>query len=252
MALFIGTAGWALTKADSTLFSGTGTALERYAQVLRGTEINSTFKHIHRPTTFARWAASVPDNFRFAVKLPKVITHDERLAGTSDLLATFLDSIASLGEKLGPMLVQLPPSLALDRIIAERFFSQMRQRVSGPIVCEARHQSWFTADAGLMMQDLGVSRVAADPSPVGDAGAPSTVGPLYLRLHGSPRVYYSSYEDVTLDAFASMIRASQRQDVWCVFDNTASSAAIGDALRLRQRLCLDSEITSTKLLLPPL
>src|SRR3954467_1903892 len=89
-------------------------------------EINSTFHRSHRPQTMVRWATAVRDQFRFAVKLPKVITHDLRLVGTAHLLEIFLEETRDLGSKTGPFLLQLPPSLAYDHSIARTFFELLR------------------------------------------------------------------------------------------------------------------------------
>ncbi|MEI9888899.1 MAG: DUF72 domain-containing protein [Rhizomicrobium sp.] len=97
------------------------------------------------PATYARWAASVPADFRFAVKMPKAITHERRLADADDLLARFLGEAGELGGRLGALLVQLPPSLAFNEGIAGAFFAALRARFDGAVVCEPRHASWFTA-----------------------------------------------------------------------------------------------------------
>src|SRR6476620_10048100 len=96
--LFIGTAGWSLPRADQPRFPDSGTHLERYARVLRGAEINASFYRSLRPALYARWAAAVPDDFRFAVKIPKSVTHEQRLLDCEELLAGFLDEVAALGE----------------------------------------------------------------------------------------------------------------------------------------------------------
>src|SRR4051812_37700427 len=108
--VYIGTAGWTIPRPVAERFPAEGSSLERYAHVLSGSEINSTFKHEHRTSTYARWAATTPPGFRFAVKLPHGITHARRLVGSVDLLERFLGDIAALGDRLGPLLVQLPAS----------------------------------------------------------------------------------------------------------------------------------------------
>ncbi|HEX2615928.1 MAG TPA: DUF72 domain-containing protein, partial [Flavobacteriales bacterium] len=107
----IGVAGWALGKAVKGLFPEEGTHLARYAQVFNAVEINSTFYRMPRAGTLERWAASTPPDFRFAVKMPKAITHERRLAGAGRELMHFLEALEALGERCGPVLVQLPPSL---------------------------------------------------------------------------------------------------------------------------------------------
>ena len=96
--------------------------------------------------------ASVPDDFRFSVKLPRAITHQQRLAGDAGLLDEFLAQAASLGEKLGCLLVQLPSSLAFDAALVRDFLQRLRGRHSGPVALEPHHASWFTAPADPLLQ----------------------------------------------------------------------------------------------------
>src|SRR5690606_32165468 len=113
--------------------------LARFARRFPVAEINSTFYRPHLPRTFERWAAAVPDAFRFSVKMPRTITHESRLRGVGDALSEFLDSLAALGPRLGGVLVQLPPSLAFDARVAGTFFAMLRRRTSVPLACEPRH-----------------------------------------------------------------------------------------------------------------
>src|SRR4051812_3495039 len=111
MSMRVGTAGWSIPSGSADAFPAEGSHLERYAAGLSAAEINSSFYRPHRRATYAKWAAAVPPDFRFSVKLPKTITHDSRLMDCSALIARFGEEIGGLGEKLGPVLVQLPPSL---------------------------------------------------------------------------------------------------------------------------------------------
>ena len=106
----VGTAGWAIPTAVANRFPKTGTALSRYAERFNAVEINSTFRRLHRRSTFETWAASVPAGFKFAIKLRKTITHDLKLLGAQGELEAFAAETSALGARLGPLLVQLPPS----------------------------------------------------------------------------------------------------------------------------------------------
>src|SRR5476651_1777851 len=105
----IGTAGWSIPAQYKDEFPGAGTHLERYGARLKAVEINSSFYRSHQRKTYERWATSVPEDFRFAVKLPRSITQNQRLKDCDDLLTRFVEGSAGLGAKLGVMLVQLPP-----------------------------------------------------------------------------------------------------------------------------------------------
>lgn len=236
--IVVGTAGWSVPRPFAPRLPLEGSQLERYASVFDGAEINSSFHRAHASSTYARWAVSTPPGFRFAVKVPKLITHEQALRQSQAALRRFLDETGGLGEKRGPLLVQLPPSLAFDLRVAERFFGGARDQYGGPLVCEPRHATWFTAAASAVFERHRVARVAADPARVPDAAVPGGWGGLtYVRLHGSPRTYWSRYDEAFVDALASrLVAASAGGEVWCVFDNTAGGAAIENAWELRQRL----------------
>lgn len=226
----IATAAWSIPKTVAARFPQEGSGLARYAAVFPGVEVNSTFYRRHRQDTFARWAGSVPDDFRFALKMPREITHAKRLAGISGLFAEFLGDIAPLGEKRGPLLCQLPPSLAFDARVAGEAFAAMRDAHAGPIVIEPRHASWTGETARELLRRFRIDRVLADPPLIWhDADFPTVS---YIRLHGKPKVYYSSYDGREIDAFLEKLAP----DGWCVFDNTASGAAIENALTALERL----------------
>ncbi|WP_428425363.1 DUF72 domain-containing protein [Pararhizobium sp.] len=223
----IATAAWSIPKAVASRFPQEGSGLARYAAVFNGVEINSTFYRRHRATTFERWASAVPDNFRFAVKLPGEITHTRRLKNVGGAFRVFLGDISPLDGKLGPLLCQLPPSLTFDERDAETAFETMRTAHQGPIVLEARHKSWADDRAFAVLKRFSISRVLADPAPVWQvADFPLPIE--YVRLHGTPKLYYSSYSDEELRSFRGVLGPGS----WCVFDNTTSGAAAQNALRM--------------------
>ena len=197
------------------------------------------FYRPHQPATYARWAASVPSYFRFSAKVPKAITHEQRLAAADIMLNVFLSEVTCLGSKLGCLLVQLPPSLTYDQPIAEEFFVDLRAQYSGPVVLEPRHPSWFTPAVSARLTAYHVGQVAADPACVPAAAEPAGWPELvYVRLHGSPKIYYSTYDEAYLDRLARRLRelATRANEVWCIFDNTALFAATPNALGLITRL----------------
>ncbi len=176
----------------------------------------------------------MPDHFRFAVKMPKSLTHEQCLEDTGAGLTRFLGEIRGLGKKLGCVLVQLPPGLAYEPRTVESFFARLRARHRGAIVCEPRHPTWFTGAADRRLEAHGIGRVAADPS-CGDGGdlAAGSDRVAYFRLHGSPVMYHSSYRDADLAQLATRMGSlANRAPVWCVFDNTARGAATLNALDL--------------------
>jgi uncharacterized protein YecE (DUF72 family) len=239
LSIYIGIAAWAVPKEYTHLFPGVGSHLERYAQVFPAVEINTSFYKPHRPATYARWALSVPQDFRFAVKIPREITHIRRLSNTSELLDKFFSEAGALGDKLGPLLIQLPPSLRFSSSTAGEFFTDIRRQFTGGVVCEPRHPSWFIPEAEQMLAQYQIARAAADPAVLPEASLPGGWGGLvYYRLHGSPQMYYSSYSEQDLDTLAgNLLQLSQGESqVWCILDNTAQGAAIANGLYLLERL----------------
>jgi uncharacterized protein YecE (DUF72 family) len=232
--MVIGTAGWSIPRDCADVFAGDGTHLQRYGRRLAGVEINSSFYRAHTPAVYAKWAASTPSYFRFAVKLPKAITHERRLAGARAPLEQFLDETSGLGEKRGPILIQLPPSFAFDARLAGRFFTLVRARYDGPIVCEPRHVTWASAAADALLVRHHVARVGADPPPFAEAATPGGwPGLVYYRLHGSPRTYWSRYDSARLATWADALRSCPPAvETWCIFDNTASGSALPNAVEL--------------------
>lgn len=234
--VYIGTAGWSISSAAASQFPPDGSHLQRYAQVLHCVEINTSFYRSHQSATYARWAASVPGHFRFSVKLPRRITHELRLRNCTVELNRFAAEVMHLGNKLGCVLVQLPPSLRFEADAAAAFFSALRQRFDGMLACEARHPSWFDAAATELLRASHITRVRADP-PAGQPGPHvPTTDIAYFRLHGSPTIYYSDYPADYLAALAAELRTSARADSWCIFDNTAAGAALLNALNLKRQL----------------
>ena len=217
-------------------FPGGGTHLERYARVFSATEINSSFYRAHLRSTYARWAAGVHEDFRFSVKMPQTITHEHRLLGATVALDAFLDQIAALGSRLGCILVQMPPSLEFEFDVAHSFLVALRERYDGAVAVEPRHATWFAPASTSLLRRHRCTRVAADPARVPAAarvGASKEVE--YWRLHGSPRIYAASYDEVYLRRLATkLVRAKQSGKVpWCIFDNTMFGSAAANGLMLQ-------------------
>ena len=242
-SLFAGTAGWSIPKQHAAKFPTIGTHLERYAKMFNCVEINSSFYRPHRPSTWARWASSVPPNFRFSVKVPRGITHESGLVCPNEQLRAFLEPITALRVRLGPLLIQLPPKQAFEEPIASRFLESFRAEFpSGPIVLEPRHPSWFAPGVSATLERLRISRVAADPATVDEGRVPGgDLSVAYFRLHGSPRTYYSSYDEASLDRIAQAIQGLPSSRVYCIFDNTALGHATGNALEIARRARLTAQ-----------
>ncbi len=242
----IGTAGWSIPLDAAPSFPGQGHHLARYARILGCAEINSSFYRSHRVEVYQRWADQTPQDFRFAVKVPRTITHDGRLRRAREPLLRFLAEVAGLGDRLAVLLVQLPPSFAFEVRPTRRFFALLRELFEGAVVCEPRHPSWFTPAADRALFACGVGRAAADPAccpPAREPGGWLGVegdgrgAVIYYRWHGSPRMYWSRYDLAWVQARADKVEQwPVGADCWCIFDNTGGGGAIWNALELRARL----------------
>jgi uncharacterized protein YecE (DUF72 family) len=233
LRLYIGCAGWSILGRHAAHFPREGSHLQRYAAVFDGVEINSSFYRPHQAKTYAAWAAAVPARFRFAVKMPRAFSHDARLDVPAKALREFLGPVGELGDRLGPLLLQLPASVPFARADALRFLDRLRREHRGAVVLEARHASWFHGAVLRALRERGIASVAADPARVPRAAVPAADhGVEYARLHGSPRMYYDSYG---VPALSRLVRRARKPDPrvrerWLMFDNTAHGHAIADAL----------------------
>src|SRR3954468_23070327 len=153
--IFIGSAGWSIPRNHADDFPRPGSHLQRYSQRFNSAEINSCFHREHKPETYAKWAAAVPDYFRFSVKAPKTVTHIGKLSiGARETLERFLQQTSYLGSKRGPVLLQVPPKLHFNPIDARNFFRMFREVYEAAAAFEPRHSSWFTRDAAELLSEF--------------------------------------------------------------------------------------------------
>ncbi|MGH3444439.1 MAG: DUF72 domain-containing protein [Nocardioidaceae bacterium] len=239
----------------------------RYAaERLSAIEINGSFYSLQRPTSYAAWRDQTPDDYVFAVKGGRYITHLKRLGGVEAALANFFASgVLGLGAKLGPVLWQLPQNLAFDAARLEGFFGLLPHTTTEAAILAAAHDDKVPEDRALTSTDVDrplyhalefrsetfcddrayelmrrhdIACVLADTAGRWPKVDVST-GPIrYARLHGDAELYASGYSDDALDEWATTLRgwAANGQDVFVFFDNDAKGHAPHDALRLIERL----------------
>ncbi len=240
--------------------------LEYAAERLDSIEINGSFYSLQRPISWAGWRDRTPDDFVFAVKGGRFITHLKRLADVDVPMANFFASgPLLLAAKLGPFLWQLPANLPHDTDRLHRFLSLLpattsaaaelagrhddrvgddaaawRPAVDAPLrhALEARHPSFVTEDVLSQLAQHGVAAVVADSGGRFPAVATVTSDFVYVRLHGPEELYSSGYDDQGLDRWAVRVAewADSGHDVFVYFDNDAKGYAPFDAMRLRERL----------------
>jgi len=241
--IYVGTAAWSNPPAERRRRIDGASHLEHYGGRFSAVEINSSFYRSHRRTTYQNWQEATPARFRFSVKMPRTVTHECALRNCRAEVKQFLGEIAGLGHKLRVILVQTPASLAFEAAVASRFFAALSSSKTYKIACEPRHPSWWTARADALLRRQGVARVAADPARSPEAATPGGAKRLvYYRLHGSPRMYYSSYSAEYLRTLATTLTqpSSETREAWCIFDNTARHASWDNARLLGRLVGADS------------
>ena len=238
--LRVGTSGWSYPHWRGVLYppeAKPADYLAHYARIFRTVELNSSFYHMPRPETFRKQAAQTPDGFLFAVKAHRSITHELRLRSAETRWEEFVSSAAQLGQKLGPILLQLPPSFRADLALLEEFLAAHAAdpgRRPLRLAFEFRHGSWFESEAVERLLEAGAAPVIADSSRYPRAPLAPQGAFVYLRFHGPEAMFSSSYSDDQLREWAGHIRGwlGEGRDVYAYFNNDAAGCAVRNALRL--------------------
>jgi uncharacterized protein YecE (DUF72 family) len=243
--LFVGTSGW---DYDWEEFYPqdlpTRGRLAFYARRFRTVEVNYTFYHLPRRTTYEAWASQTTDSFLFSLKLSRFITHIKRLGGTQEAFGEFLDRATTLGTKLGPLLVQMPPSFRLDVPQLDRFLAEAHEarREHGlgslRLAFEFRHPTWFGRDAAPALDVLarhGAAFACGHSSryPYPDT-EPLTADFTYLRFHGPDEMFASAYGRRGLRHWVPLVQKWLHDglDVFAYFNNDVAGHAVRDARAL--------------------
>ncbi|HOJ13318.1 MAG TPA: DUF72 domain-containing protein [Deltaproteobacteria bacterium] len=230
--VFVGTSGWNYDHWRGPFYPDglpKNRWLGHYMRFFASVEVNSTFYRTMRPSTFEKWGRSSPVGFVWSLKASRFITHIRRLRDTGEPLRRFEESVSLLGEKLGPILFQLPPSLAFDRESAAAF---LRLRPSHELwAIEGRHPSWARDEALACLEEAGVSWCISDTAGRYPLREAVTAPFVYLRLHGSKRLYASCYTKDELETWAGKI-LSYGRDAYVYFDNDFMGYAPKNALEL--------------------
>ncbi len=234
----IGTSGWHYSHWKGPFYPKdmpSGQFLSYYADRFKTTEINNSFYQLPAEKTLAHWRDTVPEGFTFAVKGSRYITHMKKLKEPEKSVGNFLERIEVLGDRLGPVLFQLPPKWKVN---AERLESFLRGLPDGfSYAFEFRDHTWFSPEVEDILSRYGAGFCIYD---LAGTQSPKTVTArlVYLRLHGPGGAYEGSYDDQTLSNWAGIIEGwrSDGRDVYCYFDNDEAGYAAEDASRLLRML----------------
>jgi uncharacterized protein YecE (DUF72 family) len=250
--LYIGTSGWVYRSWKGPFYPDTLPSrryLAHYAQEFETTEINSSFYHLPRASTFTNWAEQVPEDFIFAVKASRFLTHIKRLLDPEEPWQRFIESAVNLGSRLGPILLQFPPSFKIQASRLETFFNVAQAVKPRPtplkLVCEFRHESWFHPDIYRLLNRYHVAWCIADGAkyPRKDL---VTTDFAYIRYHGRSKMFASNYSKAVLLKEARLIKQHLRDglDVFVYFNNDAQANAVRNA-RLLKRVLAAMKATAT-------
>jgi len=212
MRIRIGTSGWSYKEWKGHFYPEKLAAkdmLRFYAGRFGTVEVNNTFYRMPNETTLQNWAGEVPDDFAFVIKASKGITHDRRLKDVADRVEYLLRTTATLGPKLGPFLVQLPPSMKKDVPRLRDFLALLPAGTRAAL--EFRHTSWFEDDVYEALRERGAAWCIADTGEEGDPPFVSTADWGYLRLR---RV---AYEPGDLESWADRVRQQGWNDAFVFF-----------------------------------
>lgn len=240
MAIHIGTSGWSYAHWDGVLYPHGLPPRERLGYYLRAfatVEVNSTFYHWPREATFAGWGRRLPEGFLLSVKAPRGLTHGRRLYGPEVWLSRMAGALGHLGDRLGPLLVQLPPDQEYDPARLEYFLALLPPWLR--VAVEFRHPSWHREETFALLELHGAAYCV-----MSGAGLPcvlrATTHFVYIRLHGPDRhhLYAGSYPDADLCWWAARISEwrAQGRAVFAYFNNDGGGNAVRDAIRLRALL----------------
>ncbi|TET84417.1 MAG: DUF72 domain-containing protein [Candidatus Nealsonbacteria bacterium] len=239
--LFIGTSGWVYSHWEGIFYPEdlpSKDKLKYFSQHFKTTEINYSFYHLPRPSTYQNWYKQTPEDFLFAVKTSRFITHIKRLGEVKEAWKTFIENALNLKEKLGPILFQFPPSFRANETEIKKLedFLKLITKNKLRYAFEFRHKSWCDKKVYNLLKQYKVAWVIAD-SPSYPKAEVATANFIYIRMHGSKVLFTSNYTKKELQDLAQKIKKRLKiADVYVYFNNDAMGYALENAKELL-KLC---------------
>jgi uncharacterized protein YecE (DUF72 family) len=209
--------------------------LEFYARHFNTVELNASFYRLPTEDAFTSWHESSPSDFAFAVKVSRFITHIKRLNDVAEPLRNFLERARKLGEKLGPLLYQLPPGMHRDDTRLEAFLDLLPKDMHH--VFEFRHESWLNEEVFSRLRRHNIGLCVFD-MPKLTCPLVVTADFAYIRFHGSSQLYASNYTDAELGDWAKKLAqlAEKPGTVYIYFNNDVGGHALDNARTIRKYL----------------
>jgi uncharacterized protein YecE (DUF72 family) len=233
----IGTSGWNYDHWRGSFYPAycpKSKWLQHYTQNFTTVEVNATFYRQPKPETFETWRHTTPDGFLWAVKANRYITHIKRLREAGESLERFFSAAGLLKEKFGPVLFQLPPGLAFEEGTFDRFCGSL-EHYNHRCALEVRHTSWLTDRVLARLENRRIAFCISDTAGRYPYGEAVTADFIYIRLHGSQKLYMSDYTEEELRAWVRKITQWDR-DTYVYFDNDFAGHAPKNAVRMKEIL----------------
>lgn len=234
----IGTSGWSYKHWTGLLYPPALKPpqwLSYYSQLFDISEINTSFYHLPKPATVKGWLDKVPGHFKFCPKISRYLTHIKRLIDPEEPLERFFEVFEPMKERMGPVLVQLPPKLPFQYERASHLYSLFNSVYKDySFVMEVRHDSWLGTDSLTLMAEFNIGLVISQSGNVFPYSEKVTAKNVYIRFHGPGHLYASQYSDEMLMNYASKIKGwvNEGHQIWAFFNNDVNGYAIGDARKL--------------------
>ncbi len=242
--IYIGISGWSYYDWKGIFYPGdlkSADWLTYYSKYFHITEINSSFYHLPREKTVLGWKDKVPPKFLFCPKMSKYLTHVTKLKDPEEPLARFFEVFDVVRKQLGPVLIQLPPSLKYEESLATNFFEILKRDYSNySFAVEARHNSWIGNEAFALMKKYKVGWVISQSGVGFPYSEQVTAKNIYIRFHGPGKLYASSYSEEMLQEYADKIAnwCNTGHSIWVFFNNCYNGVAIDNANTLKKMLGL--------------
>jgi len=236
--IHIGTSGWSYKHWKGIYYPPKLPAvkwLEFYAETYKTTELNASFYRLPLPQTTINWTKRVPKDFLFCVKMSRYLTHMKKLKEPEETLQRFFDIFEPMKKIMGPVLIQLPPSLKFNYDTAEHLYSLLKKKYKDyEFVMEVRHNTWLEEDSLTLMTKYDIGLVISQSGDEFPYSEMITAKNIYVRFHGPKELYASSYSDNMLKDFAKKFKkwVKEGHEVWAFFNNDIHGYAVEDARRL--------------------
>jgi uncharacterized protein YecE (DUF72 family) len=240
--IHIGTSGWSYKHWKGIYYPSEMKAadwLTWYAETFKATEINGSFYRLPTQETVIKWAKQVPADFVFCPKMSRYLTHMKKLRDPEEPLERFFTIFEPMKEKMGPVLIQLPPSLKFHYDLAEYFYALLKKKYRAyEFVVEIRQDTWLQQDSLTLMTKYNIGFVISQSGNQFPYSEIVTAKNIYVRFHGPEALYASSYSEEMLQEFAGKFKnwIKEGHIVWAFFNNDVFGYAIENAKRLMQIL----------------